>query len=320
MSPHRLTIIRRPPSIILPIEAFATGQADHTADVRAHLTPPCAPRRRWPLWACGVAVLLHLLVVAGALLIRFSPSPVLSQSPPGIDIEFEGSGTAAKTTAPPQAIHGPPQQAQTIAPAPAPPPPPPPPAAQAAMQDEVRMPDLPLTALPAPQPISKPKAQTHEPRRHTARPSDAHTQKYVFLNGMSYGNGSSAAAPAPMAPHGMNLSPPMSDAQAATASDFSVKGDAGAGWDAALTKWVQEHAYYPQAAIEQNQQGTATVEFTVDRNGHVSGIRLLSSSGSPFLDQAWFQLFADNNLPRFPAGAKSDHVVVRYTVHYQLIR
>lgn len=175
------------------------------------------------------------------------------------------------------------------------------------------MPDIPLSSLPNPPP--KPHHTYARPTHHSA-PQE---QKYVFLNGMSYGNGAAAAQPAPNAQHGMNFSPPMSNAQAVTASDFSIAGNAGAGWDAALTKWVQEHAYYPQAAIEQNQQGTATVEFTVDRHGHVTGIRLLTSSGSPFLDQAWLQLFADNNLPPFPPDAKTDHVVVRYTVHYQLV-
>lgn len=298
---------------------------------RAHLTPTLHRLRRNP-WAWGVALLVHLLILAAILLVRFPPLPVATQSPPGIDVEFENSGNTTKATAPPKTQKGPPQQAQTMAPPPPPPaaPPaakpaitPPPTPAPTATQDEIQMPEIPLSALHMPLTPPQPREHHTAPRSpshtHTARPSHPSEQKYVFLNGMSYGNVSPAVQPAPRAPRGMNFSPPMSDSQAATASDFSIKGNAGAGWDAALTKWVQEHAYYPQAAIEQNQQGTATVEFTVDRFGHVTGIRLLSSSGSPFLDQAWFQLFADNTLPPFPPGAKSDHVVVRYTVHYQLI-
>ena len=179
------------------------------------------------------------------------------------------------------------------------------------------MPDIPLSTLPNPAPQPKPQA-THSPAARPA-PAPPQPQKYVFLNNMNYGTATPAAAPTPHIQQGMNFSPPMSDAQASTAADFSIKGDAGANWDGELTKWVQEHAYYPQAAAEQGQQGTATVEFTVDRSGHVSGVKLLSSSGSTFLDQAWFQLFAENHLPPFPPGAKSDHVDVRYTVHYQLV-
>ncbi|MDE2320235.1 MAG: energy transducer TonB, partial [Rhodospirillales bacterium] len=188
--------------------------------------------------------------------------------------------------------------------------------AQAATEDEVQVPDMPLTALPNPPPMPHPHPA---PQRSHPRHAPPEQQKYVFLNGMNYGNVSPVAPPVPQAPRGMNFSLPTSDAQAATASDFSVKGDAGADWDAALTKWVQDHAYYPQAAAEQGQEGTATVEFTVDRNGHVTGLKLLDSAGSPFLDQAWEQLFSDNTLPRFPPDAKDSHVEVRYTVHYVLV-
>lgn len=311
----------------------------HATDIRAHLTPALSQRRRRP-WSWALAVLLHVIILALVALLWLYPVKPLPQvnvqTPPGLDVEFEGSGAKQQTTIPPKTQKGPSQQAQTMvaapavkaAPQPAPQPAPPPPEAPpAATQDEVRMPNIPLSALPAPLPKPQPRHQTqpqHQPKMHEAQShrssaSRAREQKYVFLNQMSYGNTGASAPPTPNALHGLNVSPAMSNTQAATASDFSVKGNAGAGWDAALRKWVQEHAYYPQAAVEQNQQGTATVMFTVDRQGHVTGVRLLDSSGSPFLDQAWSQLFADNILPAFPADAKSDHVVVRYTVHYQLV-
>lgn len=307
-----LLVTRRQPFMTIPTEALPTTKEEDDAILRAHLVP-ALPQQRRRLWTWGVAVLLHLLVIAAVLFIRFKPPQDALQAPPSVDIQFENSGTTSETTAPPHTQKGPPEQAQAT---PLPPPPPPPAStASALQQDEVRMPDIPLSSLPNPPPQPKPRPT----ESHRARPTRPQEQKYVFLNGMSYGNGSSAAQPMPNAQRGMNFSPPMSDAQAATSSDFSIKGNAGAGWDAALTKWVQEHASYPQAAVEQNQQGTATVEFTVDRLGHVTSIRLLTSSGSTFLDQAWFQLFADNTLPPFPSDAKTDHVTVRYTVHYQLL-
>ena len=311
---HRSITSRRPPIIIRPIEPPATGLSDSSPVIRAHLTPRLYRLHRNP-WAWVLAVLLHLLVIACVLFIRFRPQPDMTfQNPPGIDVTFAGTGTAQPTTIPPNTQKGPPQQAQT---APPPPPPPSPPPQPAATQDEVQMPDVKLSDLPAPPP-PKPEPPRERPV-HSRATRPAQEQKYVFLNGMNYGNISPVAPPAPSVSRGLNVSTPMSDAQAATASDFSIKGNAGAGWGAALRKWVEEHAYYPQAAIEQNQQGTATVEFTVDRAGHVSNLRLLDSSGSPFLDQAWSQLFTDNTLPPFPPDAKSDHIVVRYTVHYQII-
>ena len=304
---------RRHPIIITPVTETKPAQ-DGVALLVAgeHLAPPPERPRRNP-WAWGAALLLHVLVIAAVLLVREKPPQEDLQSPPGVSVVFNNGGTAPQATAP-KAMPGPPQQMQAP-----PPPPPPPPAspaeqAQAATQDEVQVPDLPLAVIPNAPPAPRPR-----PAPRLRRPGPPSQQKYVFLNGMSYGNISPTAPPAPPAPRGMNFSLPASDAQAATASDFSVKGDAGADWDAALTKWVQEHAYYPQAAAEQGQQGTATVEFTVDRHGHVTGLKLLDSAGSPFLDQAWEQLFEDNILPPFPPDAKDGHVKVQYTVQYVLI-
>lgn len=307
--------LRRHPAITTPLtEAKAASGGAELLVAGEHLAPPPETPRRNP-WAWGAALLLHVLVIAAVLLVRVKPPQEDLQSPPGVSVVFDNGGTTQQNTAPPKAQHGPPQQAE----AQPPPPPPPPQASQAPApdQDEVQVPDMPLSELPNPPPAPPKPVQPRVAHTHTARPTPQ--QKYVFLNGMNYGNVSPVAPPAPPAPKGMNFSLPTSDAQAATSSDFSVKGNAGADWDAALTKWVQEHAYYPQAAAEQGQQGTATVEFTVDRNGHVTGLKLLDSAGSPFLDQAWEQLFKDNTLPPFPADAKDGHVTVRYTVHYILL-
>lgn len=287
---------------------------------REHLASPPEKPRRNP-WAWAAALLLHVLVIAALLLLHVRQPQEELQRPPGVSVVFDNGGTAPQATTP-KAPPGPPQTAQ----APLPPPPPaqpapqeqPPPQQQTQMatQDEMQVPDLPLSALASPAPMPHPRPQPARP--HKPRPAPPQ-QKYVFLNGMNYGNVSPVAPPVPPAPKGMNFSLPTSDAQAATASDFSVKGDAGSDWGAALTKWVQDHAYYPQAAAEQGQEGTATVVFNVDRNGHVTGLKLLDSAGSPFLDQAWEQLFKDNTLPRFPADAKDRHVTVQYTVHYVLV-
>jgi len=250
-----------------------------------------------------------VLALCIVLFVRERPPVQEEQSPPGVSVVFENGGSP-EATAPPIVRQGPPQQAQ----APAVPPPPPPPTPQAQAEVNLNMPENPLATLPsAPQPQPTPP----QPRPH---PRPAPPQRYIVMNDMSYGNPSARAAPAPTHGRGMNLSLPENDTQALTGADFAVRGDAGSDWNAALTKWVSEHAYYPQAAIEQNQQGTAEVEFTVDRNGHVSGLRLLRSANSPFLDQAWELLFSENQLPPFPPDAKDDHVTVDYTVHYQLIQ
>ena len=263
--------------------------------------------QRWRPWYWAAAVVLHVVVVAFFLLFAWRHTPENEeQSAPGVSVVFDNGG--AQQTAPPAPIHGPPSVAQT------PPPPPPPPQQNNLAQAEVNlnMPDMPLATV-----RSAPQSQPRPQPLPTPRPAPPH--KYVVMNNMSYGNGS-PAPPMPQAQKALNLSLPETDAQAVTGQDFSVKGDVGADWDASLTKWVNANAYYPQAAAEQGQQGTAEVKFTVDRKGNVTGLHLLRSAGSPFLDGAWMNLFAQNQLPPFPAGTKADHVEVDYTVHYQIIQ
>ncbi|MBB5372145.1 energy transducer TonB [Acidocella aromatica] len=292
--------------------AAASGIAAFAAQDR--LAAP-EGRPRWHPWAWGAALLLHVLAIAIVLLVRSRPPVQEGQSPPAVSVVFDNGGTASQPTAPPVMRQGPPQPAE--APPAAAPPPPPPPQTQAEVN--LNMPQNPLAELPStpqtqPKPVPRQRQAAH-PNPHPTLP-----QHYVMMDGMSYGTPStSTASPSASRGKGMNLSLPQNDTQAVTGADFAVHGDAGADWDAALTKWVSEHAYYPQAAIEQHQQGTAEVEFTVDRHGHVTGLRLLRSADSTFLDQAWELLFADNQLPPFPADAKDDHVTVDYTVHYQLV-
>ncbi len=134
---------------------------------------------------------------------------------------------------------------------------------------------------------------------------------------MSYGN---PDQPAPPSHQALNLSLPQSDAQAVAAQDLTIKGNIGADWKAAFHKWVDEHKYYPDAAVAQGQQGNVQIQFIVDRNGHVTGLHLLGSSGSPFLDQAWLGLFEDAQLPSFPPGTASDNVTIDATMHFELVQ
>jgi periplasmic protein TonB len=289
--------------------AAASGIAAFAAQDR--LAAP-EGRPRWHPWAWGAALLLHVLAIAIVLLVRSRPPVQEGQSPPGVSVVFDNGGTAPEAPAPPVVRQGPPHPA--VAPPTATPPPPPP---QAQAEVNLNMPQNPLAELPS-APQAQPTPQQKQPARPHPRP--ALPQHYMMMDGMSYGTpATSKAAPSPTHGKAMNLSLPQNDTQAVTGNDFAVRGNAGADWGAALTKWVSEHAYYPQAAIEQHQQGTAEVEFTVDRHGHVTGLRLLHSADSTFLDQAWELLFTDNQLPPFPADAKDDHVIVDYTVHYQLV-
>jgi protein TonB len=251
---------------------------------------------------------LHVLVIALLFLLLHRRQPAEEQSPPGIAVVFDNGGETQ--TAAPQTLHqGPPSPA--LAPPPAAPPPPQ--TAQNQPEVNLNMPDNPfgeVQSAPAPQAAPPPRPAPHPaPRPHP-------TQKYLVMNGMSYG---SPSPPVPHAQQALNMSLPESDAEAVNAPDLTIKGDIGADWQAALNRWVNEHKYYPQAALEQDQQGAVRIEFTVDRAGNVTGLRLLNSAGSPFLDQAWLGLFADNQLPPFPPGTKANTVTVDATMRFELI-
>lgn len=243
------------------------------------------------------------------LLFARQPPPQEQEPPSGVSVVFDNGGEA-QTTAPPAPRQGPSAVAQT------PPPAAPPPSAPPQVETNLNMPLSPFGTMqstpqapsaPQPRPVPQP------------RPKRVQTPKYIVMNNMSYGTPASPSPALPRAQRGMNLSLPQSDAQAANAPELTIKGDIGADWQAELNQWVEEHKYYPQAALEQNQQGSVEIEFTVDRAGNVTGLHLLNGSGSPFLDQAWLGLFAQNQLPSFPPGTKSDHVTIDATMHYELI-
>jgi protein TonB len=258
--------------------------------------------------------LLHLALIAFLLLLsRHRPPAEEQASPPGVSVVFENGG-AQQTAAPPAPRPGPTSVATTTA---APPPPPPPQPAETQPEVNLNMPSAPfatIQSVPEVPPMPQPKRPPAHPRPHTP------PQRYLVMNNMSFGN--SPASPAPPIPHAhqaLSLSLPQSDAQAVNAPEVTIKGDIGADWDAELTRWVNDHKYYPEAAVEQGQQGDVRIEFTVDRNGNVTGLRLLNGSGSPFLDQAWLGLFEQNRLPPFPSGTKTGHVTVDATMHFELI-
>jgi protein TonB len=279
--------------------------------------PP--PPRRWRPWAVLAAVLAHLLAIALLIfLARYQRPQMEALSPNGVSVVFQNGAQASQ--APRQAAVPTPQQA------PAPPPPPAPPTAPQTAQTappevNLAIPQNLLAPESMPQPQTTPQpalqSQAHASAHPAPHPSTRtrQTQKYIVMNGMSFG--SSSAPPVPFSQRDLNLSLPQSDADAVTAPQVSIQGNVGKNWGAAFNKWVYAHLYYPDSAAEQGQQGDVTVQFTAHRDGSVTGLRMTSSSGSPFLDQAWTGIFGQNQLPPFPPGG-SDTLNITATVHYEL--
>ncbi len=308
----------------LPTRAGAVAIAAGLTAAAGPLALPEQPRRRrYSAWAA--AALLHALALALLFLTLRQRNPPDLQAPAEVAVVFDNGGEKQATV--PKAPHaGPTEQAETppprplpLPPQPAPQPTPPPPQQMAQAQPDVRL-DMPQYMLPAPTLPPAPTLQAPPPARPAPRPHPRPrpSHNYLVMNDMSFGGaGSTSNQARPSAHPGLNLNVPQASQQSAD-DDLNVKGDAGADWNAALRKWVDEHSYYPSAASEQGQQGYVRIRFTTDRAGNVTGLRLLGSSGSPFLDQAWLGLFENAQLPPFPPDAKDDHVTVDATMHYEL--
>jgi protein TonB len=246
---------------------------------------PPSPRRRKRPWEWLAALLLHAAIIAAAL-ITFQPQMSMqgSQQQTPVSIVVDNAGSQQTVMPPPQLV-APPKMAQAP-PSSAPPPPP-----QAAQPQTPEMslnipPDLfAQEELPPSAPQPQQQTQTARPVHH-----DHPRQQYQVMTGMSLGNGSSASAQPPMPPgfHGLNMQLSQADRNAMEAPQITVQG----------------------------QEGTSVIEFTVHRDGSVTGIHLLSSAGSPFLDQAWLGIFIQNHVPPFPPGTKSDTLKITASLEY----
>jgi len=224
--------------------------------------------------------------------------------PTGISVVYDSGATQAQS----------PRQSPVPTPSQAPPPSPPPAAPAEEAQPEVNL-NLPM-ASNAPTAESQPQPSPPAPARPHHTTSHQHTQRYIVMNNMSL-----SAPPAPptqFANKALNLNIGGADELPANTPLITIQGHIGTDWQAGFNQWVNAHIYYSDAAAEQGQQGAATIEFAVYRDGHVTDVHLLKSAGSVFLDQAWLDIFLDNNVPPFPPGTANDTIKITATLNYVL--
>jgi periplasmic protein TonB len=94
---------------------------------------------------------------------------------------------------------------------------------------------------------------------------------------------------------------------------------AGADWRNELSRWVADHAYYPEQARRELEEGDAKVRVRAAPNGQVREVELIGKSGSMWLDLALLSLFRDQHLPPLPHGV-NEPIEFNFTMHYILIR
>ncbi len=92
----------------------------------------------------------------------------------------------------------------------------------------------------------------------------------------------------------------------------------GPDWRNELSAWVRSHAYYPEQAAMNDEDGDVTVQVVANPNGHVTSVQMKSRSGSQWLDMALLGLFRDANLP--PLHDETEPITFNFTMHYILIR
>ena len=94
---------------------------------------------------------------------------------------------------------------------------------------------------------------------------------------------------------------------------------AGADWRNALSQWVAEHAYYPEQARRDAEDGNVKVHVIAEPNGRVREVELIGKSGSMWLDMALVALFRDQHIPPLPRG-EHEPIEFDFTMHYILLR
>jgi periplasmic protein TonB len=90
-------------------------------------------------------------------------------------------------------------------------------------------------------------------------------------------------------------------------------------WQNALATHLGRFKRYPNAARSRGEQGTATVAFTIDRDGRLLSSRIVQSSGSSLLDEETLAMLARAQpMPKppitAPDGALSLAVPMRFDI------
>lgn len=292
------------------------------------------PPRRRPWWfrlALVVSLLIHGAI--GLLLlvtIRRDGKPELLPPPSAVTMVFE-SGRKSGPTLPDPALQATPSAPPSLqtpsseeTPLPTPPLPPAPaappvevsPPPQAAEQKPIRQPSRQpgpspaVSPAPAPRPSAPPKPSDFPAPTNfsfgtppPASPSLARTRSRTHIPGtidMSLGPASRGTAdPTPFSERDQDA--------------------AAADWRNALSRWVADHAYYPEQARREAEEGDAKVHVVVEPNGRVKMVELIGKSGSMWLDLALLSLFRDRHIPPLPPGEK-DTIEFNFTMHYVIIR
>lgn len=104
------------------------------------------------------------------------------------------------------------------------------------------------------------------------------------------------------------------DGRADTAGRFDASSYSGR-----IMTHLRRHQRYPRSARNAGIEGQATVRFTIDRNGAVTAVRLVQSSGHAVLDEATLAMVQRaSRFPAIPREAGNSQMTFTAPISYRL--
>jgi protein TonB len=112
--------------------------------------------------------------------------------------------------------------------------------------------------------------------------------------------------------------PPAAARQDGAGAQQSSAPAIDSGWIHAIGAWLAAHKTYPEQARARGDEGRETVRLTIDRQGHVTGLEVVRSSGSDILDEATAAMLRGATLPALPPAMTQPGVTITVQIHYAL--
>jgi periplasmic protein TonB len=127
------------------------------------------------------------------------------------------------------------------------------------------------------------------------------------------------SSPRPPGTIDMSLGPASKGIANPTPYSDDDEGRQGTDYRNLLSAWVAAHAYYPEQARRDGEEGDARVHVLAGPDGRVKEVELIGKSGSMWLDLALQALFRDQTIPPVPGGG-NEPIEFNFIMHYVLIR
>ena len=128
--------------------------------------------------------------------------------------------------------------------------------------------------------------------------------------------GACAKDPAPATPPPTSGNTSQSGGQNLSGLYFDPQGADFTSWLNGFKDEVYRNWIVPQAALFGGKAGHVDLEFTVERDGKMSAIRLLKSSGTSSLDRAAEYALSQSRCPKLPQDYQPPRVTMQVSFYY----